>query len=544
MWIWKKEPELRIVIGVAAVFWLLVNLFVLLRYYNFYPSYAAFNQGIFDQLFWNGLHGGQFFQSSLSSALSSAVVNDGEPPTVNYYRLGQHFTPALLLWVPFYALYSSPAGLSVLQTTLIAAAGLVLYALARHYHPPRLSLWIAASYYGAIAIISPTLADFRDFSQLPLFVFGALLAFEKRQWWLFWILFGLTLLIREDAGVVLFGIGIYFIFSRRAQRVGLGVCALSLTYMLVVTNLVMPLFSDDIARRFMIEQFGQFVDRNEASTLDIIGGILSRPWQFLLQLVTPLDGKVRYLLAQWLPLAFIPALSPSAWTMTSFPLLQTFLRQDPDALSINLRYALTWIPGLFYGAILWWDQHPKQLRSRFRQFWLACLTLSLILTIAANPNRSLSALIPDSFQPWVYVSPSRQWQHAQAIRSLMAQIPPDASVSATVYIQPHLSNRRELLIFPQLRLENDAGQVVQMQYVIADLWQLEQYQVAFDDDRRRLRSFVPAIERLLNRRYGLMEMQDGVLLLRRGADSNPEAAAAWSTYRQDLKVAIERSPNE
>jgi uncharacterized membrane protein len=533
---WKKEPELKIVLGLAIAFWLLVNFFVLVRYYNFYPSYAAFNQGIFDQLFWNGLHDGQFFQSSLSSALSSAVVNDGEVPTVDYYRLGQHFTPSLLLWVPFYMLYSSPAGLSVLQTTLIAAAGLVLYALARHYHPPRLSLWIAASYFGAIAVISPTLADFRDFSQLPLFVFGALLALEKRRWWIFWLLIALTLLIREDAGVVLVGIGVYLALSRRLPQLGVAIAAVSLGYILLVTNFVMPLFSDDISRRFMIEQFGQFVDDNEASTLEIIWGILSNPGQLIRQFFTPLGDKIRYLLAQGLPLAFVPAISPSAWSMVSFPLLQTFLRQDPDALSINLRYALMWIPGLFYGAILWWNQHPQVFRPRFQRFWLACLILSLLFTVTGNPNRALSVFIPDSFQPWVYVAPTRQWQHAQAIRGLMSQIPDDASVSATVHIQPHLSNRRELLIFPQLRLRNDQGRVVPMEYVIADLWQLEQYQTAFDDDRRRLQNFLPVLDRLLNNRYGLIDFQDGVLLLQRGAASNSQAIASWSRYRQELRT--------
>jgi uncharacterized membrane protein len=534
----QKYPWLRLVMVLAVLFWVLCNGLVLHRYYSFYSSYANYNQGIFDQLFWNGLHG-RFFESSLSSQLSSAVVHDQELPTVAYQRLGQHFTPSLLLWLPLYALYPSPAGLSVLQTTLIAAAGLVLYALARHYHPPPISALIVASYYAAGAVISPTLADFRDFSQLPLSSFGLLLALEKRWWWLFWVLSLLTLTIREDAGIVLFSIGCYLLLSRRRPWVGLTVCGLSLGYILVVTNIIMPLFSEDISRRFMIEQFGQFVDDQDASTLEAIWAIASNPWQLLVELVTPIDRTLQYLLAQWLPLAFVPAISPSAWVLAGFPTFQVLIRQASDALSISLRYALTLVPGLFYGAILWWAQYPEKFQRRSRQFWVFCIGLSFCLTLLSNPNRVLSFAIPDSFQPWVYVSPARQWQHAQAIRTLLAQIPSDASVSATVHLAGHLSNRREILIFPYLRLRNDEGNALWMEYAFIDLWSFQQYQVAFEDDRDKLNQSMRVINRMLNRQnYGLIDFQDGVLLLKHKAKSEPGAFSAWQVYRQELQVIL------
>jgi len=84
---------------------------------------------IFNQVFWNNLHG-RWFESS--SALSTNVHNNSFPD-VGYRRLGQHFTPALLLWLPIYALFPSPATLLAIQVTLIAAASLLLYVLARVY---------------------------------------------------------------------------------------------------------------------------------------------------------------------------------------------------------------------------------------------------------------------------------------------------------------------------------------------------------------------------------------------------------------------------
>lgn len=533
-----KQPDLRRVVGVAALFWFVCCVLVLQRYYNFYPTYVSFDQGIFNQVFWNSLHG-DWFEGSLSSTESIAVAQRALP-TVAYHRLGQHFTPALLLWLPWYALWPSPAGLSVLQVTLVTIAGFVLYALARHYHPPRLSTWIAVSYFGAIAVISPTLANFHDICQIPLFIFGLLLALEKRRWGLVGILALLTLAVREDSGVVLFGIGFYLLLSRRLPWLGLGLCGLSLGYMLTVTNLIMPWFSTDVSQRFMIEEFGQFVDGEQASTIDVLLGILKNPWRLIVEVISPFDRTLRYLLGQWVPLSFIPIISPGAWALAGLPTLKILIQQqDITALSLHLRYAMTLVPGLFYGAILWWSAHADRFDRPFRRFWAACIALSLFFTVTANPNRTLSWLIPDSFQPWVYVSPPRQWQHSQAIRLLLNQIPPDASLTATDHIVAHVSNRREVLRFPRLRLRNDAGKSVRMEYAIADLWYLQQYQPAFEDYRQSLQGAIEDVDRLLERRYGLVDFQDGVVLLRDRTDSNPAARSDWIAYRQEVKQLVQ-----
>ncbi|UZQ54340.1 DUF2079 domain-containing protein [Trichothermofontia sichuanensis B231] len=553
----------RRVLTIALIFFSLTLLLLCQRYFSFTASYVSFDQGIFNQVFWNGLRG-DFFQSSLSSTLSTPVVHDGEVPRVAYHRLGQHFTPALLLWLPLYAIAPGPIVLMILQVTLTTSAGLVLYALARHYLAPNLSVWLTASYYCANAVIGPTVANFHDLCQIPLFMFGLLLALEKQWWWAFGLLSVLTLLVREDTGIALFGVGAYLILSRRYPQLGLAVCSLSFLYVLSLTNVIMPFFSEDISRRFMIERFGQYVEGSEATTVEIVWAIVRRPWRMAIELLTPFGRKVEYLLGQWLPLALVPAIAPAAWIIAGFPLLAIFLQRGQSPLSLNIRYAIVVVPGLWYGAILWWAQvgagwlgkwpgrpdpdQPAQpethpLPRRLRQFWITCLVLALGFTIASNPNRALSFIIPDSINPWVYISPVRQWQHAQAIRPFLAEIPPTASVSATTHIVPHLSSRREIVRFPDLRLRNDQGKVIFMDYVIADLWQLQQYQVAFKDDRQKLEAMIPAIDQMLTSQdYGLRAIRDGVLFCQRDAPSDPQALADWTTLRQELLAGLGNPP--
>lgn len=522
------------VFKLAGMFFILCLLFSLHRYYTFY---ASFDQGIFNQVFWNNLHG-RFFQSSLSSCLSTNVVHGGEVPTVYYHRLGQHFTPALLLWLPIYALFPSPATLSVLKVIFITTAGLVLYLLARQYLQPSLAVFITASFYAANAVIGPTLSNFHDISQIPLFIFTLLLAMEKRWWWLFWLMAILVLAVREDAGIGLFGVGVYMVLSKRFPRAGIGVCLLSFGYVLILTNLIMPLFSKDISQRFMLERFGQYAQGKEASTLEILWGMIANPLRLLIELVTPVDKTIRYLLGQWLPLAFVPAAAPASWMIAGFPLLQILLSRGESVLAITIRYALTVVPGLFYGAILWWSRSQQKFTPSFRRLWLGCICLSLFFSVASNPHRTFYFLIPDSVKPWVHVSLIRQWQHVSKMGPLLAKIPEDASVSATTYIAPHLSSRREILRLPALELRNDAKQVIKVDYAIADLWQLQKYQPAFKSDRHLLRDLTNLIDRVSsNREYGIIDFQDGVILLQKDANSDTQATAAWLQFRQlELKL--------
>lgn len=542
----QAKLESKLVIVAALVFFVIALLLTLNRHFTFNSSY---DQGIFNQVFWNNLHG-RFFQSSLSSQLSTNVVHNNEVPSVFYHRLGQHFTPALLLWLPIYALFPNPATLTVIQVTLITAAGVILYVLAREYLQPNIAGLITVSFYSAIAVLGPTLTNFHDISQIPLFVFSLLLAMEKRCWWLFAIFAICILAVREDSGVVLFGVGAYLILSRRYPAIGIGLCCLSFAYIVALTNLIMPLFSEDIAKRFMIERFGQYASGEQASTIEIIWGMITRPDRLLLEILTPIPSTLKYLLGQCLPLAFIPLVSPNAWIIAGFPLLKLFMAKGESVLSLTIRYALNVVPGLFYGTILWWAGQgfgnfradvkklsPKKLLPGFRRFWIICLIISLIFVITDNKNRTLSFLIPDSIQPWVHISLNEQWQHTGEIRSILAKIPSDASVSATTYIIPHLSSRRAVLRLPLLQFRDDRQQIESVDYAIADLWRLQRYQVAFKRDRRELREILTLLDTEVGQgKYGIIGFNNGVILLKKGVKSDPQAIKTWQIFQEKLSL--------
>ncbi len=530
---WQDKPGLRQVCLWGSIFFTLTLILALNRYFSFYTT---FDHGLFNQLFWNSIRG-NLFQGSLSSVQSNASLVGGEIPTESYIHLGQHFVINFFLWMPLYSLFPSPITLIVLQVGLITAAGVVLYALARHYLSVPIALAITASYYGANAVIGPTLDNFYEQCQLPLFIFSLLLALEKRKFGLFWLLFTLTLFIREETGITLFGIGAYLVISRRYPRLGSAICLLSFAYVTVVTNVFMRLFSDDNSKLYLGAYFQKFVNKDNPTTLELLWAIITQPHLIIQTIFTDFEKRLRYVLGLWLPLSFIPAISLPAWIMAAPPLIILLLQVDnKPAFSINTRYTLSIMPVLIYGVILWWAQNADKFKPRWRRIWMGCIALSLFFTVTSNPHRSLYFITPFSIKPWVYVSLNTRWQHAADLQQVIKTIPKDASVATTGYIIPHLSSRRQIVRLPFLQIRQKTGEVIDIDYALFDMWQMTQHNLAAPVDQGRLRTTLPILDNLISEnKYGIIQQQNGVFLFQKGVISQTEALSAWVKWREELR---------
>jgi uncharacterized membrane protein len=448
---------------------------------------ASYDQGIFQQVLWNSLRGHPF-ESTLSSQLSTNVIHGGEAPALGYARLGQHFTPTLLLWAPLLALIGA-AALPLVQVTLIAAAGLLLHRLASSGLPIRTANWITYGFFCGNALVGPTLGNFTDLCQLPFAVFALMLGLLERRSWLILTAALLIPLIREDTGILLVAVGLWMLLRERVRwPLAIALIAWGGGWMLVVTSQIMPLFSDDNSKRFMVENFGQYLTADKAdgaSSLSMVRQALGQPLTLLKELIDPPGQTILYLLGHALPFLFVPLISLDAWVLAGPSLLGLFLAQGSnDPLSITIRYTLLVVPGFSLGTVFWWQRRsvaPPGPRTRLA--WGAALALSLVLTISSNPHRSLSFLIPDSVQPWVYSTPLAQWRHGQAAREVLSMIPADASVSANTPLVPLLARRDVVVRYPDSSSYQDRSrQVLPVQWLAIDLALPERYGLAFRSD--------------------------------------------------------------
>jgi uncharacterized membrane protein len=480
---------------------------------------ASYDQGIFQQVLWNSLDG-HWFESTLSSQLSTNVIHDSAAPSVGYARLGQHFTPTLLIWAPLVGLIGG-AALPLVQVGLITAAGLVLHRLANQLVPERTAQWITYGYFAGNALIGPTLGNFTDLCQLPLAVFSLLLGLQEKRRWLVVLAALLMPLIREDTGVLLVAIGAWLaVRERHRWPLALAFIAWGGGWVMACTNLLMPMFSDDNAKRFMVENFGQYLGEDHAtgsSSFGTLRQVLSQPALLLQQLVDPPGQTLLYLLGQGLPFLFIPLISLDTALLAGPSLLGLFLAQGAnDPLSITIRYTLLVVPGFALGALFWWARRPNpNLGSKVRLAWGCALTLSLLLTISSNPHRSLSALIPDSIDPWVHSDWSNQWAHGKAAREALQVIPATASVAANTPLIPLLARRSVVVRFPfSTDYQDREGTIKAVDWIAVDLDFLNRYGVAFRGDWKQLRNSKRWID---NNRdtYSVQALKDGVVVMER-----------------------------
>lgn len=476
---------------------------------------ASYDQALFLQELWSTAQG-RPFESSLSSVLSAAVALGEALPSIDYLHLGQHANVLTLFGSPLVALIGKWA-LPVIQATALTVAGLVLWRLADTRLPRALAERITAAYFLSGAVLGPALENFHDLIWLPLLGFLVVGALLESCVWRVTLYGALLLLVREDSGLLLFSLGLWALVRQPgARRIGAGLMLISFVWVLLVTGWIQPMVDSSLSDRFLQEKFGHLVDDPSGGTASVLFAMLRRPLALLEALISPPGETLGFVLALSLPLLFVPIFSVDALLLMAAPLLIALLSQGRSALSVTLRYVLALVPGLYLGAVLWWQQHPKMWSQLWiRRSWTAAISLGLVLTIVANPHRSLSAFIPDSFSPWIHVPPSQMLERRHAALAAVALVPNNVSVSADTPLLPLLAEREKLIRFPNhVQYHDRMGKTHFVDWVVAFPGYYKQLAPVFKLERERQRSIRTKLSELIESgSYRLVYCQRGVVVL-------------------------------
>ena len=512
------------VLGLAAGFWLIGFLLQIWRLESFGSTY---DQALFLQELWSTAQG-RPFESSLSSVLSSAVAVNGDLPNVAYLHLGQHANALTLLLAPAVAAFGWVV-LPFAQATALTAAGLVLWRISQPRLPEELAWRLVLSYFLSGAVIGPMLENFHDLIWYPLLGFLILGGLLDRRCRLVIVSSFALLLVREDSGLLLFSIGVWAAVRRPDVRgMGVGLMLISSAWVFLVTGLIQPSIDASLSDRFLQEKFGHLVEDVSGGTWSVLFQMLQKPVALLQALVSPPGATLGFLIALSLPLLLVPLFSVDAALIVSAPLLIALLSQGRTALAVTLRYVLALVPGLYIGTLLWWQSNPSMWKRRWlRPCWTAALSLGLLLTIVSNPHRTFSAVVPDSFSPWVHVSPSEMLKRRAVGRKALSLIPPTASVSADTPLLPWLAQREVAIRFPHgVRYLDRDDHIQEVDWIAAFPGYYSPLVPLFKRETEQQRGILNAVERLTAEgRYERVFCEGGALILRRVSgkvqDQNP-----------------------
>ena len=502
------------VLGLAAGFWLIGFSLQIWRLESFGATY---DQALFLQELWSTAQG-RPFESSLSSVLSSAVAVNGSLPHVDYLHLGQHANSLTLLLAPAVAAFGWIV-LPFAQATALTAAGLILWRLAQQRLPKELAWRLTLSYFLSGAVLGPMLENFHDLIWYPLLGFLILGGLLDRRLGLVILPSIALLLVREDSGLLLFSIGLWAAVRRPdVRRMGVGLMLISFAWVFLVTGFVQPSVDASLSDRFLQEKFGHLVADVSGGTLSVLLQMAQKPVALLGALVSPPGATLGFLLALTLPLLLVPLFSVDVTLIVSAPLLIALLSQGRTALAVTLRYVLALVPGLYIGTLLWWQSNPSIWKKRWlRPCWTTALSLGLLLTLVSNPHRTFSAVVPDSFSPWVHVSPSEMLKRRALGRKALSLIPPTASVSADTPLLPWLAQREVAIRFPNsVRYLDREGKIQEVDWVAAFPGYYSPLVPLFKRETEQQRGILNELQALISEgRYERVFCEGGAVVLSR-----------------------------
>lgn len=448
------------------------SLITLQRYAAF--EARALDMGNLNQAIWNTAHGNWFHLTN-------------QPGTVN--RLSLHVEPILLPIAALYRLYPQPPLLLSLQAVIVALGALPLFALARR----QLHSGWAGLAFALVYLLHPTIqaANWLEFHPLTLAPPFLLAAFyflvAGRAGW-FTVFAVLAASCKEEMALLIFMLGLYALVVERRARWGLITMTLALLWAWLAVFVIQTRFA---AGNIHWGRYGYLGETPGA----MVASLLTRPGVVWAQLSAAQAGGYLWKLI-W-PTAFMALLTPEV-LLLALPSLAINLLADfaPMHQVHTLIYAAPVVPFVLGAAVMGLARLRGWLidRAAWRD-WLVSAIAGAILLLGSVDQR-LHGYLPGSGN-FLALTVTDHHRRAAAI---IAQIPPDAKVSAQDRLNPHVSGRETVYIFPAIE---DADTV--FVDVTGPAWPQHPNDVR------------ATVDGLLADGFGVAAADDGYLLLRRGA---------------------------
>ncbi len=415
--------EIALTAGMAGLYFALFSVLAVLRHQTFHSF--GLDLGIFDQIFWNTVHG-RPFESTMSLGLAQP-----------HSFFSDHFSPLLIALVPFYAAVPRPETLVVLQTAALALGALPVYLAARAHLPAGLErlLWPVA-YLLFVPLAHINLYDFHEIALAVLPLGLAVHFLDRRRWLPAAASLTIALLAKEEVAVVAAGIGVYLLLVRGSRRAGLAVLAASLAWFALVVGAIVPALGQGRPYVYFVERYG-WLGRNP---IEMAANAITHPLTVAHQLLQ--RPKLAFVAALLGPVLGAPLLAGWAAITLVAPLAYLLLSDYAPQFSFTTQYSAPLIPLVLITAV--WGYARLAPRAR-AGYGVAILVASLGFCYLLGDLPFSRKFDPSQFQP--------EARYVQ-FETALAAIPPDASVASENNVTPHVTQRR--FVYDR-EFEGDAG---------------------------------------------------------------------------------------
>ena len=484
----KKSHKafLWITAGLSVCFFLFVSVWTVGRIYSF--STPTYDFGIFSQM---------FYHMKESGLPMTTVERDG---LLSHFHV--HVSPIWYLLLPFYSLIPTPVTLQVLQAAVIASAVIPLWKIGKHHGlsgAGRMLICAVLLLYPAFS--GGTSYDIHENCFLTPLILWLFYGIDKKNTAVIAIFTLLTLMVKEDAAVYVAVIALWLIVKtalrfRKSEYdsllTGIAMLAVSLIYFLLVTS-----FLAKIGDGVMTYRYDNFIYDGSSSLITVIKSVILNPMKAVYECVD--KEKLRFIALTMLPLLGMPLLTRryERYILLIPYVLVNLMSDYQYQHDIFFQYTFGSTAFLMYLTVI----NIADLKLNWKQL--------TTLIIAAGVSAGCFGWIVVSKAVKYPVNCVRYFEYYQNIRDTLAQIPEDASVTATTFYTTALSQREVLY---DVRYSSTAH-LLQTEYVVLNVSAENEY-VRYETYSRN-NGFENLVKLLSENGYELYAELNGVLVIYR-----------------------------
>lgn len=390
---------------------------------------SGFDLGIFDNLFFNLLHG-EWFKGGVD------IDNRGGT------HLQFHANFLAYLFLPFYAMSPRAETLLIVQAWVVAFSAIPIFLLANYRLKSSLAAFVVACCYLLHeAVQGPVFYEFHFLTLSPFFVAWTVYFFDRGLKWPLLLSWLCTLLLREDQGAILGTAALVYLLKGHRPKTALvaGICGVG--WLAFMRFYFMPSQASGAFQQH-IGIFQAMVAPGDHGFGGVVKTMLTNP-VFTLENVLE-ARKLEYVLILAAPFGFLPFRKPLLLLLFIPAAVFTLGTSNyPPPVSKGFQYTMYWMPLLAIATILrlgFWRAEGKLHRCR------AALSSAFVISCAMSV--SAGALFQQNsftggFRRIVFEMTDAERERLEELRGLIAKIPPRASLVASESLVPHVSNRPE-----------------------------------------------------------------------------------------------------
>lgn len=228
IWDRKSDHALKIIFSLSAIYFILWTLVLWGKFYSFRLDFI--DSGIYSDIVFNAAQG-QIFYSSF----------------YKIHSLGEHFSPIVMVFAPFFWINTSVLWLLTAQVAAFAVCPIILFYICREVVKNetlsrKIALGAAVLWFAFPTLLNAVQTGFHPSTLSPPFILLGFYFLVTSRLWPFWATMVFLLLFKENLSLVWVSFGLYSFLVMKRKSLGMTLILVGGFWGIAVVKWVIPFF--------------------------------------------------------------------------------------------------------------------------------------------------------------------------------------------------------------------------------------------------------------------------------------------------------------